>query len=80
MPPSEDRSLADVWSALGGELKPSLDVQVTVPVPSGQRVEAGPLVREEPRVGLTRMDTAAEEVLAAGGQSRPGRIVRIRER
>jgi hypothetical protein len=80
MPPSEDRSLADVWSALGGELKPSLDVRVTVPVPSGQRVEAGPLVREEPRVGLTRMDTAAEEVLAAGGQSRPGRIVRIRER
>ena len=28
-PPSQDRSLADVWSALGGELKPSLDVVVT---------------------------------------------------
>ena len=27
-PPSQDRSLADVWSALGGELKPSLDVVV----------------------------------------------------
>ena len=80
LPPSEDRSLADVWSALGGELKPSLDVQVTVPVSSGQRVEAGPLVREEPRVGLTRMDTTEEEVVAAGGHSKPGRIVRIRER
>jgi hypothetical protein len=80
LPPSEDRSLADVWSALGGELKPSLDVQTTVPVPTGQRIVAGPLVREEPRVGVSRMDTAEEEVIAAGGQSKPGRIVRIRER
>lgn len=80
LPPSEDRSLADVWSALGGELKPSLDVQVSAPMSSGQRVEAAPLVREDPRVGITRMDTAEEEVLAAGGQSRPGRIIRIRER
>src|SRR5438094_4245659 len=31
-PPSQDRSLADVWSALGGELKPSLDVVVTAPI------------------------------------------------
>jgi hypothetical protein len=80
LPPSDDRSLADVWSALGGELKPSLDVQVTVPVPTGQRVAAGPLVREQPRVGVGRMDTADEEVVAAGGDSRPGRIIRIRER
>lgn len=80
MPPSEDRSLADVWSALGGELKPSLDVQVIAPVSAGQRVEAGPLVREQARLGVTRMDTAEEEVLAAGGPSKPGRIIRIRER
>lgn len=80
LPPSEDRSLADVWSALGGELKPSLDVQVTAPVSSGRRVEAGPLVREQPRLGVTRMDAAGEEVLAAGGESKPGRIIRIRER
>ena len=26
LPPPEDRSFADVWTALGGELKPSLDV------------------------------------------------------
>ena len=31
-PPTQDRSLADVWSALGGELKPSLDVVVTAPI------------------------------------------------
>jgi hypothetical protein len=80
LPPAEDRSLADVWSALGGELKPSLDVQVTAPMTSGQRIQAGPLVREAPRFGVTRMDAADEEVLAAGGESQPGRIIRIRER
>jgi len=31
-PPAQDRSLADVWSALGGELKPSLDLVVTAPI------------------------------------------------
>lgn len=33
VPPVESRSLADVWSALGGELKPSLDVVAVVPFP-----------------------------------------------
>ena len=80
LPPKEDRSLADVWSALGGELKPSLDVQVTAPVDSGRRMPAGPLVREQARLGLTRMDSATEEVIAAGGSSNPGRIFRVRER
>ncbi|QHT57654.1 DUF4255 domain-containing protein [Cellulomonas sp. H30R-01] len=32
LPPPEDRGFADVWSALGGELKPSIDVVVDVPV------------------------------------------------
>src|SRR5215211_7734844 len=32
LPPPEDRGFADVWSALGGELKPSLDVVVVAPV------------------------------------------------
>ena len=31
-PETQDRSLADIWSALGGELKPSLDVVVTAPI------------------------------------------------
>jgi hypothetical protein len=33
MPPAETRSLADIWSALGGDLKPSLDVVVVAPFP-----------------------------------------------
>ncbi|MCU1693398.1 MAG: hypothetical protein JWM64_2489, partial [Frankiales bacterium] len=35
LPPPEDRAFADVWSALGGELKPSLDVVVRAPVDTG---------------------------------------------
>lgn len=32
-PPRETRSLADIWSALGGDLKPSLDLVITAPFP-----------------------------------------------
>lgn len=46
LPPPEDRAFADVWSALGGELKPSLDVVVSAPVSSGRRIAAGPPARE----------------------------------
>jgi hypothetical protein len=52
LPPPEDRSFADVWSALGGELKPSLDIVVSVPVDTGRRYEAGPAL-EQPPVRLT---------------------------
>ncbi|GAA3732986.1 DUF4255 domain-containing protein [Plantactinospora mayteni] len=44
-PPGEGRALADVWTALGGELKPSLDLVVTAPV-SARRTPAAPPVRE----------------------------------
>jgi hypothetical protein len=46
LPPPEDRAFADVWSALGGELKPSLDVVVTVAVDTAQRRFTGPPVQE----------------------------------
>lgn len=46
MPPPEDRGLADIWSALGGELKPSLDVVITAPIDTGQRAAAGPPVSQ----------------------------------
>lgn len=44
LPPPEDRAFADVWSALGGELKPSLDVVVTAPTDSGRRYPAATAV------------------------------------
>jgi len=42
LPPPEDRSFADVWTALGGELKPSLDVVVSTPIDVGAPEPAGP--------------------------------------
>ncbi|HEX4701485.1 MAG TPA: DUF4255 domain-containing protein [Pseudonocardiaceae bacterium] len=40
-PVSESRSATDVWSALGGELKPAIDVRVTAPL-AGQRADTAP--------------------------------------
>ncbi|MFC8510032.1 DUF4255 domain-containing protein [Streptomyces sp. NPDC057411] len=46
VPPHESRSLADIWSALGGELKPSLDVVVTTPFPVVPVYDVAPPVTE----------------------------------
>jgi len=56
LPPPEDRSFADVWSALGGELKPSLDLVVSAPTWTGRVYEAGPPVHEPPRIALGGTD------------------------
>ena len=52
LPPPEDRSFADVWSALGGELKPSLDLVVIAPLDTRLSQVAGPPVLEEPRISI----------------------------
>ena len=52
LPPPEDRAFADVWSALGGELKPSIDIVVSAPVDTGQRYDTGPPVTVPPLVSL----------------------------
>ena len=52
LPPPEDRSFADVWSALGGELKPSLDLVVVAPTPTGRVFEAAVPPAGPPRVHL----------------------------
>lgn len=52
LPPPEDRAFADVWSALGGELKPSIDVVVSAPIDTGQRYEAGRAVTAPPMVEI----------------------------
>lgn len=58
LPPPEDRSFADVWTALGGELKPSLDLVVSAPIETGQRWEAGPPVEERVQLSLGRSGTS----------------------
>jgi hypothetical protein len=67
LPPPQDRSIADVWSALGGELKPSLDLVVTAPLDASVRVPAAPPVLESPRIRVVRPDGTIDEVAIAGG-------------
>ena len=59
LPPPEDRSFADVWSALGGELKPSLDLVVSAPVDGGRPLPAGPPAQEPLTIGFG--DIAGEQ-------------------
>ena len=66
MPPTEDRSIADTWTALGGELKPSLDLVATVPFVVDQQQVVGPPVLEAPRLLISDRGTA--ERTAAGGR------------
>jgi hypothetical protein len=56
LPLGPDRSIADIWSALGGEMKPSLDVVVTVPFVVSREVAAGAPVREMPRISIVGPD------------------------
>ncbi len=55
-PPPEDRSFADVWTALGGELKPSIDIVLSVPLTPARVFEAGPPVYEGPVITLADVD------------------------
>jgi hypothetical protein len=65
LPPPQDRSISDVWTALGGELKPSLDLVVTAPFDSRREFVVGTLVSEAPRIDIgpvePRSDDEAEE-------------------
>src|SRR5713101_5940819 len=47
LPLPADRAISDVWSALGGELKASLDLVVTAPFDTRRRRDYGPPVIEE---------------------------------
>jgi hypothetical protein len=66
LPPPEDRAFADVWAALGGELKPSLDVVVSAPVHTGREYPAGPPAKEGLRLD-TRDDGPVEHHVAGDG-------------
>jgi hypothetical protein len=80
LPTGEDRSLSDTWNALGGELKPSVDLVVVAPVPTGRSSVAGPPVVELPRFEFSdsadddrKADTGAPRGRrqAGGGAGRP---------
>jgi hypothetical protein len=52
LPLPPERSISDVWTALGGELKASLDLIVTTPFETGRTRPIGPPVLEEPRIRI----------------------------
>lgn len=80
LPPPEDRGLSDVWSALGGELKPSLDLVVYAAFELDRFETAAKLVTEEPRFSFQKGNEAVEHGLPraaahrrAGAGGRRGR-------
>lgn len=75
LPLPPDRSLSDTWSALGGELKPSLDLIVTTPIVTGRSTEIGPIVLEQPRLRASAVAIPQEE---KSWQDRPGRKPMVR--
>jgi hypothetical protein len=63
LPLPEERSISDVWSAMGGALKPSLDLVLNAPMDTARIAAAGPPVLEEPRIA----------VVGPGGKEERGR-------
>jgi hypothetical protein len=53
----EDTAYSQVWSALGGELKPALNLVVVAPFDVSRSVPVGPPVTEQPRITVGRPDT-----------------------
>ncbi|NUU16766.1 DUF4255 domain-containing protein [Cellulomonas humilata] len=78
LPPPEDRGFADVWTALGGELKPSIDVVVDVPVLTPVSAPVGPPVEAGLRLDLADRDGDAADVGAHKHAPPPERKARSR--
>lgn len=73
-PETQDRSLADIWSAMGGELKPSLDVVVTAPILVGAPAYYGPPVKTGPTIGIASRTSAAAETMGGTAGRRKGTV------
>jgi hypothetical protein len=74
LPLPAERSIADVWSALGGELKPSLDLTAIAPLDVAWSEPAAAPVVEGPVLGVGGPGIPAER--SARSRSRRGRIGR----
>lgn len=79
LPPPEDRAFADVWTALGGELKPSLDVVVSAPVDTGRVFAAGPPATSGMQLELDGDDPIAHRVELEDAAALP-RVAMMRRR
>ena len=77
LPPTEDRSIADTWSAMGGELKPSLDVVVTAPMNIDRFLAAGPPVLEQPRLRVVADPESASSAAGKRPKASNGGVRRL---
>jgi hypothetical protein len=57
LPPPQDRSISDIWTALGGELKPSLELVVVAPLETHFPIHVGPPLTEPPIFGVRKAET-----------------------
>ena len=76
LPPPQDRSISDIWTALGGELKPSLELVVIAPLETYFPIHVGPALTEPPIFGLRRaegdvVDRARPEIPGVPPRPRP---------
>ncbi len=65
-PLGSERSISDIWSALGGELKPSLDLVVVVPFEPMANFPVGPPVLESATLTVGEADGSGQK----GGKGR----------
>lgn len=61
LPPPQDRSISDIWTALGGELKPSLELVVVAPLETHFPIHVGPPLTEPPVFGVRTADRAVSD-------------------
>jgi hypothetical protein len=73
MPVGPDRSIADVWSAMGGELKPSLDLVATAPLDASWSWPVAAPVMEGPTLGVGGPGVDAEPRRMRTGRGGAGR-------
>lgn len=66
IPPPPERSIGEIWSAMGGELKPSVELVLSVPFALDELRPAGPPVEESPRIRIDAQGGPSETVDGRG--------------
>ncbi|TDT17032.1 uncharacterized protein DUF4255 [Ilumatobacter fluminis] len=64
----DDRMYTNIWSALGGELKPAVNLVCIAPLDVSRVLPFGPPVTEEPRISVARPDTDDTETIRPRGR------------
>lgn len=75
VPLNDEKQISEVWSALGGELKASLDLAIVAPLDVATTMPVGPPVTEQPRFVITHPnDPAGKRAKGAEGDRTPAAV------